>query len=73
MLYYRRYPRQRVMLELRERFYPKPLGRSPVGKIEELEKLTKQLDDDKGGGKERGAEIGDRAAEISTIISQFKM
>ncbi len=33
-------PRQRVMLELRERFYPNPLGRSPVGKIEELEKLT---------------------------------
>jgi predicted Zn-dependent peptidase len=35
-------PRQRVMLELRERFYPNPLGRSPVGKIEELEKLTAQ-------------------------------
>jgi predicted Zn-dependent peptidase len=33
-------PRQRVMLELRERFYPKPFGRSPVGKIEDLEKLT---------------------------------
>ncbi len=28
------------MLELRDRFYPNPLGRSPVGKIEELEKLT---------------------------------
>ncbi len=33
-------PRHRVMLELHERFYPNPLGRSPVGKIEELENLT---------------------------------
>jgi len=33
-------PRQNVMLELRKRFYPAPLGRSTVGEIEELERLT---------------------------------
>jgi predicted Zn-dependent peptidase len=33
-------PRQKVMLELRKRFYPRPLGRSTVGEIEELERLT---------------------------------
>ena len=33
-------PRQKVMLKLREQFYPSPLGRSPVGEIAELEALT---------------------------------
>jgi len=33
-------PRQKVMLELRERFYPSPLGRSALGHIDELEALT---------------------------------
>lgn len=33
-------PRQKVMLELRKRFYPTPLGRSTVGEIEEVERLT---------------------------------
>ncbi len=33
-------PRQKVMLKLRERFYPPPLGRSTAGDIAELEKLT---------------------------------
>jgi len=33
-------PRQKVMLELRKRFYPMPLGRSTLGEIEELERLT---------------------------------
>ncbi|HUW18529.1 MAG TPA: pitrilysin family protein [Sedimentisphaerales bacterium] len=33
-------PRQKVMLKLREHFYPSPLGRSPVGDIEELKTLT---------------------------------
>jgi len=33
-------PRQKVMFELRERFYPSPLGRSTAGHIEELESLT---------------------------------
>ena len=33
-------PRQMVMLELRKRFYPDPLGRSTVGEIEQLERLT---------------------------------
>ena len=33
-------PRQKVMLELRERFYPSPLGRSVVGHIDELKALT---------------------------------
>ena len=33
-------PRQMVMLELRKRFYPTPLGRSSVGEIGELERLT---------------------------------
>ena len=33
-------PRQKVMLKLREQFYPSPLGRSTVGNIEELKALT---------------------------------
>ena len=33
-------PRQKVMLKLRERFYPSPLGRSPAGEIAELKALT---------------------------------
>lgn len=33
-------PRQKVMIELRKRFYPSPLGRSSMGEIEDLEKLT---------------------------------
>jgi len=33
-------PRHKVMLKLRERFYPHPLGRSTVGDIDELKKLT---------------------------------
>jgi predicted Zn-dependent peptidase len=33
-------PRQKVMLKLREKFYPDPLGRSPVGEIDQLTALT---------------------------------
>jgi predicted Zn-dependent peptidase len=33
-------PRQKVMLKLRELFYPPPLGRSTAGEIDQLEKLT---------------------------------
>lgn len=33
-------PRQKVMIKLREQFYPNPLGRSALGNIEELTKLT---------------------------------
>ncbi len=33
-------PRQKVMLKLREQFYPSPLGRSTVGEKPELEALT---------------------------------
>ena len=33
-------PRQKVMLKLREQFYPDPLGRNTVGDIAELEALT---------------------------------
>ncbi|MHC4618141.1 MAG: M16 family metallopeptidase [Planctomycetota bacterium] len=33
-------PRQKVMLKLREQFYPSPLGRSTVGDIGELKALT---------------------------------
>jgi len=33
-------PRQKVMLKLREQFYPSPLGRSTVGDISELKALT---------------------------------
>ncbi len=33
-------PRQKVMLKLREQFYPSPLGRSPLGEIAELKTLT---------------------------------
>lgn len=33
-------PRHKVMLKLREQFYPSPLGRSTIGEIPELEDLT---------------------------------
>ncbi|MHC4745209.1 MAG: M16 family metallopeptidase [Planctomycetota bacterium] len=33
-------PRQKVMVKLREQFYPYPLGRSTIGHIEELKALT---------------------------------
>ncbi|MDD5063187.1 MAG: pitrilysin family protein [Phycisphaerae bacterium] len=33
-------PRQKVMLKLREQFYPDPLGRSALGEIAELKTLT---------------------------------
>jgi predicted Zn-dependent peptidase len=33
-------PRQKLILKLREQFYPSPLGRSTVGDIEELKALT---------------------------------
>lgn len=33
-------PRQKVMLKVREQFYPDPLGRSTVGEITELKALT---------------------------------
>ena len=33
-------PRHKVMLKLREQFYPRPLGRSTLGDISELEVLT---------------------------------
>ena len=33
-------PRQKVMLKLREQFYPSPLGRSTIGNIDELTALT---------------------------------
>jgi predicted Zn-dependent peptidase len=33
-------PRQKVMLELREQFYPNPLGRNIVGDVDELKALT---------------------------------
>ncbi len=36
-------PRQKVMLKLRERFYPRPFGRSTAGEISELEKLTPEI------------------------------
>lgn len=36
-------PRQKVMLKLREQFYPSPLGRSPIGEITELKALTAQV------------------------------
>jgi predicted Zn-dependent peptidase len=36
-------PRQKVMLKLREQFYPSPLGRNTVGNIEELKALTAQI------------------------------
>jgi len=36
-------PRQKVILKLREQFYPPPLGRSTVGSIDELKALTAQI------------------------------
>jgi len=36
-------PRQKVMLKLREQFYPSPLGHSPAGEIAELKALTAQI------------------------------
>ena len=35
-------PRQKVMLALRERFYPSPLGRSTAGDVDELKTLTSE-------------------------------
>jgi len=35
-------PRHKVMLKLREQFYPEPFGRSTAGEIDELETLTPQ-------------------------------
>jgi predicted Zn-dependent peptidase len=36
-------PRHKVMLKLREQFYPSPLGRNTVGDIEQLKALTAQV------------------------------
>jgi len=36
-------PRHKVMLKLREQFYPSPLGRNTVGDIAELKALTAQI------------------------------
>jgi predicted Zn-dependent peptidase len=36
-------PRHKVMLKLREQFYPSPLGRNTVGDIEELKALAAQI------------------------------
>jgi predicted Zn-dependent peptidase len=36
-------PRQKVMLKLREQFYPDPLGRNTVGDIAELQALTADI------------------------------
>ncbi len=36
-------PRQKVMLKLREQFYPSPLGRSTIGDIAELKALTTRI------------------------------
>lgn len=33
-------PRRKIMLKVREQFYPQPLGRSTAGEIDQLEKLT---------------------------------
>jgi predicted Zn-dependent peptidase len=33
-------PRQKVMLRLKEQFYPRPLGRSTIGEIADLEAMT---------------------------------
>ncbi|OHB64763.1 MAG: hypothetical protein A2Y77_10845 [Planctomycetes bacterium RBG_13_62_9] len=33
-------PRQKVMVELKKRFYPDPLGRSTVGELDDLQNLT---------------------------------
>jgi len=36
-------PRHKVMLKLREQFYPDPLGRSALGNVEELKALTARM------------------------------
>jgi predicted Zn-dependent peptidase len=36
-------PRHKVMLKVREQFYPPPLGRSTAGEIDQLEKLTPDM------------------------------
>jgi predicted Zn-dependent peptidase len=33
-------PRQKLIIKLREHFFPDPLGRNPMGKTQDLEKLT---------------------------------
>jgi predicted Zn-dependent peptidase len=35
-------PRQKVMLKIKELFYPKPLGRSTAGELQELENLSSE-------------------------------
>ncbi|MDH7598524.1 MAG: pitrilysin family protein [Sedimentisphaerales bacterium] len=35
-------PQEKVLLELKERFYPYPLGRHPVGRIDQLQSLQAQ-------------------------------
>lgn len=51
-------PRQKVMLELRKRFYPVPLGRSTLGEIEDLERL----------GAERTREIVRTSFDVGRTI-----
>lgn len=51
-------PRQKVMLELRKRFYPGALGRSTIGEIDELVAVT----------AERAREIAKTTFDMSTTI-----
>ena len=51
-------PRGKVMLKLREQFYPPPLGRSPLGSINELDGLT----------AEKTAEIAKQRFNLSETI-----
>ena len=39
-------PRQKVMLKLKENFYPGPLGRSTIGQLDELDNLTADVASD---------------------------
>ena len=36
-------PRQKLMIKLREWFFPSPFGRNTMGRVEDLEKLTRDL------------------------------
>jgi len=51
-------PRQRVTLELRKRFYPDPLGRSTMGELEDLDRLTAR----------RGREIAKNHLNVPEVV-----
>lgn len=68
-------PRQKVMLKLREQFYPNPLGRSALGEITELQNLTaektKQIIKDKFNLSHTIFAVAGKY-NFNTIVAQMK-